>query len=83
MKTLTLFLLLWASTASVQGQHAYQYEGSAEQRLYERMERDRRQAREEAESMRDYGWEMDYLRLENCAKYNNGCAREFYGRDWP
>ena len=77
---LAVTLLLIGEAAHAQ---YYEYEGSAEEELYERMERERRQAREEAEAMRDYGWEMDYMRLQNCAKYNNGCAQEFYGRDWP
>ena len=78
----TLFLL-FGEAARAQYYNPYDDGPSAEEELYERMERERRWGREEAEAMRDYGWQMDYLRLHTCAKYNNGCAQEFYGRDWP
>lgn len=82
----TLFLLIGEAA---RGQDYYDYvpyRGGVNRDLYDRLEREQRAYEEDMyrnRGGRPEGWHMDYLHLQTCAKYNRGCAQEFYGRDWP
>ena len=88
MRTTTLALILLVVSAVVQAQYYDDdpYRGGVDAGLYDSLQRQQREDEEEMYRNRGggyEGWQNDYNRLHDCAPYNNGCAREFYGRDWP